>query len=164
MPQYSLLSALERKVILFNYEKSRPQNIRLPYTALSDEERSFITTEGSFILWELGKRKLLKHEVVSHSWIILSKQNMSLLLQFQENNVLQISELFDNYNVNGVWFLEHGILRVTFIYEKRHYDINIIANNNRVIHSALQIVDDDSMALLKVIPLSHAKYGTSLID
>ena len=164
MPQYSLLSALERKVILFNYEKSRPQNITLPLTGLSDEDRSFITTEGSFILWELGKRELLEHEVVSHSWIILSQQNMSMLLQFQENNVLQISELFDNHNIDGVWFLENGILRVTFIYEKRHYDINIIANNNRLIHSALQIVDDNSIEPLKVIPLSHAKYGNPLID
>lgn len=164
MAQYSLLSELERKVILFNYEKSSAQNITLPFTALSDEDRTFITTEGSFILWELEKRKLLEHEVVSHSWIILSKQKISLLLQFQENNVLQISELFDNQIVDGVWFLENGILRVAFVYQQHHYDINIIANNNRMIHSALQIIDEENIELLKVIPLSHAKYGKPLID
>ncbi|WP_372881519.1 hypothetical protein [Psychromonas sp.] len=164
MTQYSRLSALERKIILFNYEKNGAQNITLPFTELSDEDRSFITTEGSFILWELEKRKLQGHEVVAHSWIILAKDNMSLLLHFQENNILQIGELFDHQYVDGVWFLDNGILVLEFVYQQHHYDINIIANNNRLIHSALQIIDNESIEFLKVIPLSHAKYGKSLKD
>ena len=164
MTHYSRLSELERKVILFHYEKSSPKNITLPFKRLSDEDRTFMATEGRFILWELEKRKLHENEVVSRSWIILSKQNVSLLLQFQENNVLQISELFDHINIDGVWFLENGILRVKFTYEKQHYDINIIANNNCLIHSALQIIDGKRIELLKVIPLSHAKYGSPLIE
>jgi len=164
MPQYSLLSELERKVILYNYEKRSQNNTALPFTELSDDDCSFISTEGSFILWELEKRKLLEQEVVSHSWIIMSKTNTSLVLSFQENKYLRISGLFDERGVDGVWDLANGILKVCFIYDMHSYDINIIANNNRSIHSALQITDGNSIELLKVIPLCHAKYGKSIID
>ena len=164
MPQYSLLSELERKVILFNYEKRGVKNSALSFSRLSDDDRSFILTEGDFILWELGKRKLLVDEVIAHSWIIMSKQNMPLVLQFKENNYLEVGSLFEEKMFYGVWSLDGGILRICFSYEQRRYDIDIIANNNRPIHSALQITDDHDVELLKVIPLCNAKYGKSLID
>jgi len=164
MPQYSLLSELERKVILFNYEKKGQKNSSVPFARLSDDDRSFISTEGDFILWELGKRKLLEDEVIAHSWIIMSKTNIPLVLQFKENNYLQVGSLFDEDIFDGVWHLDGGILRIFFSYELRSYDIDIIANNKRSIHSALQITDEHSVELLKVIPLCNAKYGTSLTD
>lgn len=160
MPQYSLLSELERKVILFNYEKRGEKKKSLSFAKLSDDDRSFIATEGDFILWELGKRKLLVDEVISHSWIIMSKQNMPLVLQFKENNYLQVSSLFDqkSESVGGVWGLKRGILRIFFIYEKHSYNIDIIANYKHSIHSALQITDDHSVEILKAIPLCNTKY------
>ncbi|MFT6926798.1 MAG: hypothetical protein ACJAZP_002418 [Psychromonas sp.] len=164
MLQYSLISELERKVILFNYEKRGQKHSLLSFARLSDDDRSFISTEGDFILWEMGKRKLLADEVISHSWIIMSKQNMPLVLQFQENNYLKVGSLFEETIFDGVWSLDRGILRICFRYEQRSYDIDIIANNKRCIHSALQITDDHNVELLKVIPLCNAKYGTSLID
>ena len=164
MPLYSLLSELDRKVILFTYEKRDKRKTPLPFAVLSDEYRSFIVTGGSYILWELEKRKLTETEVVAHSWLITSKNNISLLLQFQENNRLEISSLFDNKYYAGDWQLDNGILKVYFNYQNRDYDINIIANNNRLIHSALQIIDDSSVDIVKVLPLSRAKYGKALID
>lgn len=164
MPQYSLLSELERKVILFNYEKRGQKNSLLSFARLSDDDRSFISTEGDYILWELGKRKLEANEVISHSWIIMSKQNMPLILKFKENSNLKVGSLFDEEDFDGVWSLTGGILRIFFRYEQRSYYIDIIANNKRSIHSALQITDDQRVELLKVIPLCNAKYGTSLID
>ena len=47
---------------------------------------------------------------------------------------------------------------------KHNYDIDVIANNNRSVHSALQIIDDQSVDILKVLPVSHAKQGHALID
>jgi hypothetical protein len=164
MPQYSLLSELERKVILFNYEKRGQKNSLLSFARLSDDDRSFISTEGDYILWELGKRKLEADEVISHSWIIMSKQNLPLILKFNENNYLQVGGLFEEKTVDGVWNLEGGILSIFFRFEQRSHYIDIIANNKRSIHSALQITDEHSVELLKVIPLCNAKYGTSLID
>jgi hypothetical protein len=164
MPQYSLLSELERKVILFNYEKRGQKNSLLSFARLSDDDRSFISTEGDYILWELSKRKLLVEEVISHSWIIMSKQNSPLILKFNHKNHLQAGSLFEDKTVDGIWNLEGGILSIFFRYEQRSYYIDIIANNKRSIHSALQITDEQSIELLKVIPLCNAKYGTSLID
>lgn len=164
MPLYSLLSELDRKVILFTYEKRDKRKIPLPFGVLSDEYRSFIVTEGSYILWELEKRKLTEAEIVAHSWLITSKDNISLLLQFQENNKLEISSLFDSKYCAGNWQLDNGILKVYFNYQNRDYDINIIANNNRLIHSALQIIDDSSVDIVKVLPVSRAKYGKALIE
>lgn len=164
MPLYTLLSELDRKVILFTYEKRDKCKTPLPFAMLSDEYRSFIVTEGSYILWELEKRKLAESEVVAHSWLITSKNNISLLLHFQENNKLELSSLFDNQYYTGDWQLDNGILKVYFNYQNRDYDINIIANNNRLIHSALQIIDDSSVDIVKVLPLSRAKYGKALID
>lgn len=164
MPLYSLLSELDRKVILFSYEKRDERKAPLPCDVLSDEYRSFIVTEGSYILWELEKRKLTEAEIIAHSWLITSKNNISLLLQFQENNKLEISCLFDSNYYLGDWHLDNGILKVYFNYQNRDYDINIIANNNRLIHSALQIVDDSSLDIVKVLPLSRAKYGKALIE
>jgi hypothetical protein len=164
MPQYSLLSELERKVILFNYEKRGQKNSLLSFARLSDDDRSFISTEGDYILWELGKRKLEADEVISHSWIIMSKQNLPWILKFNDHNHLQIGSLFDDTTVDGLWNLDGGILSIFFRYEQRSYYIDIIANNKRAIHSALQIIDDHSVEFLKVIPLRNAKYGRSLID
>ena len=164
MPLYSLLSELDRKVILFTYEKRDNKKTPLPFGVLSDEYRSYILTEGEYILWELEKRKLTEVEIIAHSWLVTSQKNFSLLLQFQENNQLNISSLFNDENYDGHWLLEHGILKVHFNYQDHDYDINIIANNNCSIHSALQIVDDSRVDILKVVPLSHAKYGKALID
>ncbi|WP_028865558.1 hypothetical protein [Psychromonas aquimarina] len=164
MPLYSLLSELDRKVILFTYEKRDDSKSPMHFGVLNDEYRSFIMTEGEYILWELEKRKLTVAEVVAHSWLVTSKDNISLVFQFQENNHLKISSLFDDEDYDGHWLLEHGILKVRFIYENHAYDINIIANNNQAIHSALQIIDDARVEVLKVVPLSHAKYGKALID
>ena len=164
MPLYSLLTELDRKVILFTYEKRSKSITPLPVDLFSDESRSYILTEGEYILWELEKRKLTEVEVIAHSWLITSKNNLSLLLRFQENKYLTISSLFDSECYEGHWLLEHGILKVHFNYQNHDYDINIIANNNRSVHSALQIIDDSSVDILKVVPVSHAKYGNALID
>jgi hypothetical protein len=83
-------------------------------------------------------------------------------LKFEKNNCLQIQNLFSESHHTGHWFLEHGILKVQFDYDGHSYDISIIANNNRSIHSAIQIIDDYHVDLLKVVPVSHAKYGKSL--
>lgn len=164
MPLYSLLSELDRKVILFTYEKRDECKTHLPFNVLNDEFRSFILTEGDYILWELEKRKLTEGEIIAHSWLLTSKKHSALLLQFQENNKVSISSLFIPENYHGQWLLEHGILKVNFIYHEHDYDLNIIANNNRCIHSALQIMDDSVVDILKIVPLSQAIYGTALPD
>ncbi|ABM03738.1 hypothetical protein Ping_1970 [Psychromonas ingrahamii 37] len=164
MPQYSLLSELERKVILFNYEKRGQKNSLLSFARLSDDDRSFISTEGDYILWELSKRKFEADEVISHSWIIMSKQNLPLILKFNADHHLRVGSLFDDKTVDGIWGLDGGILSIFFRYEQRNYYIDIIANNKRSIHSALQITDEHSVDLLKVIPLRNEKYGISLIE
>jgi hypothetical protein len=161
---YSLLSEFDRKVILFTYEKRGGIQKLLPFDVFTEEDRSYILTEGEYILWELEKRKLLESEIIAHSWLVTSKNNTSLLLKFDNNNQLNISSLFDNDHYVGKWHLERGILKVYFNYQNHGYDINIIANNSRSIHSALQIIDDSWIDILKAVPLSHAKYGKALID
>ncbi|WP_022941113.1 hypothetical protein [Psychromonas hadalis] len=162
MPLYSLLSELDRKVILFTYEKHDQHKISLPSGVMNEEYRAFIITEGEYILWELEKRKLTEVEVVAHAWLVTSITNLSLVFNFKENNQLHIDNLFDDDQCDGHWQLEHGILKVRFVYHNHGYDINIIANNNRSIHSALQIVDNKNVEFLKVAPISDAKYGKAL--
>lgn len=164
MPIYSLLSELDRKVILFTYEQRKNSNKKLPSENLSEEYRAFIITEGEYILWQLEKRKLLEAEIVAHAWLVTSVNNNSLVFNFSRDSCLKVTSLFDDEQCDGKWKLEHGILKVRFEYKCHGYDINIIANNNRSIHSALQIVDNESIDLLKVAPISHAKYGKSLLD
>ncbi|MCP4320519.1 MAG: hypothetical protein GY951_04435 [Psychromonas sp.] len=163
MQIYSLLSELDRKVILFTYEQQRDKTA-MPSGLMNEEYRAFIITEGEFILWELEKRKLVEAEIVSHAWLVTSKDNESLLFHFQERNRVTINGLFEGGQREGIWQLEHGILKVCFEYQSHSYDIDIIANNNRPIHSALQIVDEKNVELLKVAPISHAKYGKALLD
>ncbi|GLS91494.1 hypothetical protein GCM10007916_25630 [Psychromonas marina] len=164
MLAFSLLSELDRKVILFTHEKRTRDKNRLSSTILSEEYRAFIITEGEYILWELQKRKLTEAEVIAHAWLVTSVSNISLMFNFQKNNQLTISSLFENFHCSGDWQLEHGILKVAFVYEGHSYDINIIANNNRSIHSALQIVDNQRSELLKVAPIINATQGTALLD
>jgi len=163
MPIYSLLSELDRKVILFTYEQKRDKKI-VSSGLMNEEYRAFIITEGEFILWELEKRKLIEAEIVAHAWLVTSKSNDSLLFHFKENSHVSINSLFDELKCDGFWLLEHGILKVRFEHKGHEYDINIIANNNRSIHSALQITDSENVELLKVAPISHAKYGKALLD
>jgi hypothetical protein len=161
---FSLLTESDRKVILFTYENHTKNKISIPVNFLSDEERSYILTEGEYILWELEKRKLTRSEVIAHSWLITSKKNHTLLFRFLDDSSMTISSLFDNESGKGSWFLEHGILKINFKYQNHDYALDVIANNNRMIHSALQIVDDTSIDILKVVPVSHAKYGNALND
>lgn len=163
MPIYSLLSELDRKVILFTHEQHKEKSI-VPSGLMNEEYRAFIITEGEFILWELEKRKLIEAEIVAHAWMVTSKNNSSLLFNFKESNHVTINSLFEGGQCEGVWQLEHGILKVSFENQGHSYDINIIANNNRSIHSALQIVDEQNAELLKVAPISHAKYGKALLE
>ena len=161
---YSLLTELERKLILFTYEKQSKTNTLIPLDILGEEAQSYLVTEGEYILWELEKRKLIESEIIAHSWLITSKKNHSLLLRFNSDYRLVISSLFDNECYSGSWFLENGILKINFNYQEHDYSIDVIANNNRLIHSALQIIDDSSVDILKVVPVSHAKYGHALVD
>lgn len=164
MTLFPLLSELDRKVILFSHEKHKRDNNKFSSETMNEEYRAFIMTEGEYILWELQKRKLTEAEVIAHAWLVTSIKNISLVFDFEKNNQLTISSLFDSLQCKGHWELEHGILKVTFTYEGHSYDINIIANNNRCIHSALQIVDNKSSELLKVAPIIDAKYGKALLD
>lgn len=164
MSLYSLLTELDRKVILFSYEKRDTKNSPYPVDVFNDEYRTYILTEGDYILWELEKRKLSESEIIAHSWLVSSRSNTSLLFNFQENNHLDVSSLFDKEKYDGKWDLQHGILKVHFNYHDHDYDIDIIANNNGTIHSALQIKDDSRVDILKVVPVSHAKCGQALID
>ncbi|WP_354624458.1 hypothetical protein [Psychromonas sp. MME2] len=161
---FPLLSDLDCKVILFTYEKRFINKKSLSLDLLDDDFRSFIITEGDYILWELEKRKLTETEVVAHSWLVTSQKNQSILLKFEENNCLYITSVFDKEDYHGHWKLEHGILKVYFNYHEHKYDINIIANNNSAIHSALQIVDEANVDVLKVAPLSQARYGKALLE
>lgn len=165
MPIYSLLSELDRKVILFTYEKQQQRNKQVVTSEMMNEEyRAFIITEGEYILWELEKRKLTKTEIMTHAWLITSVKNISLVFNFKDKSLVTINSLFDEEECRGQWKLEHGILKVRFKYNEHGYDINIIANNRRSIHSALQIVDNESVDLLKVAPISHARAGSALLD
>lgn len=161
---YSLLTELERKLILFFYEKRATKKLFIPCDLFNSEDQSFILTEGEYILWELEKRKLIETEIIGHSWLIASKDRYTLLLRFDSDSCLTISSLFDKELFHGRWFLENGILKIYFKYQKKDYAIDVIANNNCLIHSALQIIDDSSLDILKVIPISHAKYGHALVD
>ncbi|MEI6896608.1 MAG: hypothetical protein V5786_03795 [Psychromonas sp.] len=160
---YSLLSELDRKVIFFTYEKQQHQEI-LSDGLINEEYRAFIITEGEYILWELEKRKLTKSEVIAHAWLVTSVNNISLEFNFHDNNQLTIRSLFDEQQCEGIWKLEHGILKVFFVYQNHGHDISIIANNNRCIHSALQIIDNENIELLKVAPILHARQGKALLD
>lgn len=164
MQLYTLLSELDRKVILFTYEKRNIGKKSVCVDLLNEDFRSFIVTEGEYILWELEKRKLTEVEVIAHSWLVTSKDNLSLLLQFENNNCLTITSIFNKENYKGHWKLEHGILKVYFNYHEHEYDINIIANNNSSVHSALQILDETRVDILKVAPLSQARFGKALLD
>jgi len=163
MAIYPLLTELDRKVILFTYEQRKNRKV-IPSGLMNEEYRAFIITEGEYILWELEKRILTEREILAHAWLVSSKKSESLIFHFQENNSVSIKSLFEDFHCAGFWELEHGILKVRFGYEEHDYDINIIANNNRSIHSALQIVDNESVDLLKVAPISHAKHGKALLD
>jgi len=136
----------------------------MPPNLLSEEYRAFIITEGEYILWELKKRKLIEGEIVGQAWMVTSTQNISLMFHFKENNQLTVSNMFEEQECVGIWQLEHGILKVRFVYMGHGYDISIIANNNRSIHSALQIVDNKSAELLKLAPILDAKHGKALLD
>lgn len=164
MPMYSLLSELDRKVILFTHEKQHKKQSSVPPELLSEEYRAFIITEGEYILWELEKRKLTEAEVIAQAWMVTSTKSTSLVFHFQENNQLTISSIFEQQECVGIWQLEHGIVKVGFIYQGHAYDISIIANNNRSIHSALQIVDNKSAELLKLAPILQPTNGTALLD
>lgn len=164
MPLTSLLTALDRKMILFSYEKKTKSEFPVFSRYLNDEFRSYILTEGEYILWELEKRKLTEREVIAHSWLITSKDNHSLLLCFKDESSLNISSLFDNESYCGSWLLKDGILKIQFNYKEHDYDIDVIANNNQSVHSAIQVIDDLSVDILKVVPVSQARYGNALVE
>ena len=165
MPIYSLLSELDRKVILFTHERQKRRPTKsMPTNLLSEEYRAFIITEGEYILWELKKRKLTETEIIGQAWMVTSAKNVSLIFHFKEDNQLLISSIFEDQQCLGLWQLEHGIVKVRFVYQGHIHDISIIANNNRSIHSALQIVDNKSAELLKLAPILHAKHGKALLD
>ena len=164
MSLYTFLTELDRKVILFTYENRSKSRAVLPCDPFNEESRAYILTEGEYILWEMEKRVLTEKEVLAHSWLVSCKDKLSLLLSFESGNQLKVSSLFDEECYKGHWLIDHGILKVYFNYQDHDYDISIIANNNRPVHSALQIIDDSSVDILKVVPVSHAKYGSALIE
>lgn len=164
MPLYSLLTELDRKVILFSYEKQSKNKTLLPLEVFNDEYRSYILTEGDYILWELGKRKLTKAEIISHSWLATSKKNISLLLSCNYDGQVKVNDMFSDGVCGGQWVLENGILKIHFNYQDQDYDISVIANNNRLVHSALQIIDSLSVDILKVLSVSQARHGKALTD
>ena len=163
MPIYSILSGIDIKIMLFAYEQQLVRNDRhdqqlfreVLMEVLDEDHRAFITTEGEYIIWELAKRKLFESEIISNTWLITSDNQKSFVLNFQPDHLLTVGGLFGRKHFDGYWSLEHGILSVVFKYHQRNYDINIIGNNYGLIHSALQIVDNDKADILKFSPMSN---------
>ena len=129
MPIYSLLNFIDRKVILFAYEQNYFQqnwNKKRLFgevlgDVLNEEYRTFIITEGEYILWELAKRQLREAEIISRAWFVTSMKNNSFIFYFQESNRLIIKSLFDDEQCDGYWALDHGILTVAFQYHQQNY-------------------------------------------
>ena len=161
---YSRLTESELKLILFAYEKDCENKIVLRVDPNDDENYSYVSKKGEYILWELEKRKLTEKEILEHAWLLTSQETHSLLLSFGNKNCLTISSLFNQECYSGSWCLENGILKMFFSYREHDYSIDAIANNNRLIHSAVQIIDGFSIDVLKVVPVSHAKYGHALVE
>jgi len=164
MPLLPLLSELDRKIILFYYEKRDGEIIPISDDGFNEDQRSFVVTEGEYILWELNKRKFTEDEVIHSSWLITCKGNQSFMLCFEADHKLMVSNLFSENRYEGEWHLENGILKVSFHYGSHTYDISMIGNNNQAIHSALQIKDNSLTSVLKVAPLSQAREGVALAD
>jgi hypothetical protein len=164
MPPFSLLSDLDRKVILFTHENHHRHKKPLPSGLMNEEYRAYVVTEGEYILWELEKRRLTKDEVIAHAWMVTSMNDISLVFHFFHNNKIKITSLFCDEECEGLWELEDGIVKVRFFYTGHLHDINIIANNNRCVHSALQIIDNKKAELLKVAPIIDASKGKALND
>lgn len=162
MPLQSLLNEIDSKILLFSHEnKNTKKEQALPET-MNDDFRTFIMTNGEYILWELNKRKLKKQEILLRSWIFTSKDNVSFVVKFTSEDHIIVSSVFGEENHYGQWFLENGILKINFNYKAQSYDITVIANNSESIHSALQIRGDKCTELLKIAPLRQAIEGSSL--
>lgn len=162
MPIQTLLSELDRKIILFSYENSRSETQPISIEGINDDLRTFVITEGEYILWELNKRKLDESEIVTRSWVLNSQNSHSFLVNFNENKTLTVKNLFSDLDCVGDWLLENGILKIAFYYQETEYNITVIANNCELVHSALQINEKFESELLRIVPLRQSRKGSSI--
>ncbi len=158
----SLLTDLDRKIILFSYENQQKKRQPISVDLINDDLRTFVLTEGEYILWELNKRKLHKNEIISRSWLLNSEQNSSFIVNFTSNGMLTVANIFHHAQHSGSWELENGILKIRFDYDQSSYDITVIASNSKPVHSALQIREDKCVELLRIAPLRRPMEGSSL--
>lgn len=162
MPIRSLLTELDRKIILFSYENTNKETSPIFVERIDDDLRLFVITEGDYILWELNKRKLDEREIIHRTWVLSSQYNHSFVVRFTNDKRLSVTNLFSEKKHFGEWALENGILKIAFFYQEIQYNITVIANNSGSVHSALQINENLDTELLRIAPLRHAKEGAQL--
>lgn len=162
MPIHSLLTELDRKIILFSYENTKSVTQPISVEGIDDDLRTFVVTEGDYILWELNKRKLDENEIVSRTWVINSQKSHSFVVDFSVDKKLSVTNLFSKIKCYGEWLLENGILKIEFYYQEIEYNITVIANNCESVHSAIQINKNCESELLRIAPLRQATAGNSI--
>ena len=163
MPIRSLLTELDRKIILFSYENTNKATQPIFVGGIDDDLRTFVITEGDYILWQLNKRKLDEREIIHRTWLLNSQYSHSFVVNFTSDKKLSVKNLFSEKKHVGEWGLENGILKIAFYYQEVQYNITVIANNCGTVHSGLQINENLDTELLRIAPLRHATEGAQLI-
>lgn len=158
----SLLTDLDRKIILFSYENQKKKLQPISIDLINDDLRTFVVREGNYILWELNKRKFHKNEIISRSWMLNSEQNTSFIVNFKRFGILSVSNIFHQRKHCGSWKLENGLLKIRFDYHESSYDITVVASNSEPVHSALQERENNCTELLRTAPLRRSMEGKSL--
>ena len=99
--------------------------------------------------WLEGKRELTLDDVVGNHWIKTCTGGYITEVAFHCDGTLDEYRLFDRFQTQGTWRLEHGLLEVSIIKGDNTYQFTIVGNQDHNVHSAVEHKNGELHSYLK---------------
>lgn len=145
---------LNRRIMLFAREQFGKQaGLWQDRPPITPEERISILESEEYNAWNDSKRDFAEEEFSDQTWIKTCPHGHITELEFCSDNTIRETTVFDRAKTTGHWKLINGVIRVTIYTEKHEYELDVIANRESSIHSAIEFESGYLHTYLKIFQL-----------
>lgn len=104
--------------------------------------------------WGKTRRKILSYEAHQHSWIKVSTEGCSSILELLPSGKVSEKDLFGQQRVRGFWKLANGLLFIKIVSGEFIIEYHIIGHKQTNIHSGIEYINGRVSSFSKFVKVS----------
>ncbi len=111
---------------------------------------STLAQSNDYAVWRATKRPLTQQDVIESHWVKSCTAGYITELYFNADGSLTEHRLFDRFETQGQWRIEHGLLHIEITKADNRYQFGVVGNATPNIHSAIEYKNGELHSYLKL--------------